>query len=151
MHAKIINSDNGWDVNGTMAAAKRQRVISPPSAIPFASSPSLSAIRSSPLATGSLPSYPVTSSPFTSSPILSCTQRGSSPEFFDNFEYNEGMDADFRRIDLELAEAERSRHNCSPPSLNDGISSSDSPPIFAGDEKTWVVFRGKIPGIYEDA
>jgi hypothetical protein len=112
-------------------ASRRPNVASP---LP----PTLSAVRSSTLSSGSLASYPVTSSSFPSSPDLSSTQGGSprSPDVFGDFLYTPDMDPDFQRID---AEAKRLQYNPpTPPS-----------PTLPRDQKIWVVFCGKKPGIYD--
>lgn len=98
-------------------------------------SPSVSAFRSSPLDSGSLVSYPITSSPFGSSPDLSssCVGSSPSPDLFEPFVYTTAMDSDFRKIDAEGAQ----HYSQSLPS---------TPPH---DLNTWVVFRGKVPGLYE--
>jgi hypothetical protein len=59
------------------------------------------------------------------------------------------MDDDLRRIDL-AAEAEHYScgHPLHPP--NNRLPSDSPPPTPPQDEKTWVVFRGKIPGIYNN-
>ena len=131
--------------------SKRPRLVSPSHQTSPTPSPSLSAVRSSPLATGTLPSYPVTASPFSSSPTLSPTERGSSasPDLFDDFEYHEDMDADLRRIDMET-DTQSSQGGRSSPTLSDGASDPDLPPTTAPGPRTWVVFRGGAPGIYED-
>lgn len=148
-HANILNSGDWWNASSNMAA-KKQRLASPPRPTPLASSPPLSAVRSSPLVTGSLPSYPATASSFSSSPVLSCTQRDSSasPDYFDNFVYHKDMDVDLRRIDLETG-TQSSQDGRSSPTLSDGVRPSYEFPPY-NDGKTWVVFRGKVPGIYAD-
>jgi hypothetical protein len=101
-------------------------------------SPTLPAIRSSPLSSCSIGSYPVTTPPFQSSPGFSSTQGGSprSPDLFDDFEYTPDMAPDFQRIDAEGLQL--TDNPSSPPPSN--------PPH---DQKTWVVFRGKTPGLYD--
>ena len=133
-------------------AAKNPPSISPSPRRPLTSSPSLSAVRLSPLASGSIGSigsFPFTSSsPFTSSPALSFTQRGSSlsPDLFEDFTYSQEMDADLRRIDLEAAAEyeQASRRGLLPDGRVRLV-----PPTPDRDRKTWVVFRGSNPGIYE--
>ena len=57
------------------------------------------------------------------------------------------MEPDFRRIDLAAAAALDDRQSVS----SDDESIPDSPPpTFPRDTKTWVVFRGKLPGIYDN-
>lgn len=126
------------------------RTIPPISSPARASRPSplnISAVRPSPTAVGSLPSYPVTSSPFSSSPILSSTQGDSlpSPDLFEDFEYSQEMDPDLRRID---AEAEHDYAFLLP---SHRISANSPPSTLVGDQKTWVVFRGNLAGVYDNA
>ena len=111
---------------------------------------SLLVVRSSPLASGTLRLYPVTASPFNSSPAFSFTQTSSrctpSLDLFDDFTYSEDMDEDFRRIDSAsdaIIAAESSQVNASPPQ-NSGVF-----PDLSRNRKTWVVFRGKTPGVYD--
>ena len=52
------------------------------------------------------------------------------------------MDADFRRIDLQAADAIYGQTN------QDREFQISVPPLRR-DRKTWVVFRGKAPGIYD--
>ena len=113
--------------------ANRKYALAAPSPLP---SPALSAVQSSPLSSGSLDSYPVTTPPFQSSPGFSFTQSGSprSPDLFDDFEYTPDMAPDFQRIDME--------------SLRLSNDPSSPPPTLPQDQKTWVVFRGKTPGLY---
>ena len=133
-------------------ATKNPPSISPSPRCPLTSSPSLSAIRLSPLTSGLIGSiglFPFTSSsPFTSSPALSFTQRGSSLslDLFEDFTYSQEMDADLRRINLEAtAEYEQaSRRGLLPDGRVCLI-----PPTPDRDWKTWVVFRSSNPGIYE--
>jgi hypothetical protein len=132
-------------------AAKKRILVSPPPWTSLLPSLTLSTLRTTPLASGSLVSYPVTSSPFSSSPVFSFTQTASSPlpDLFDTFEYTKDMDDDLRRIDLA---AESEHYPCGRPLYppNNRLP-SDSPPLTPPqDEKTWVVFRGKIPGIYDN-
>jgi len=127
-------------------------------------SPALSAVRSSPLfsgslrsypvsslASGSLRSYPITSSPFSSSPTFSHTQESSpSPDLFDDFTYNEDMEDDFHRMDSAasaiLGDGDAQADDLVPPQ-NNGVHIPN--PTLSQDQKTWVVFHGKTPGIYE--
>ena len=56
------------------------------------------------------------------------------------------MEDDFRRIDVEtasIAETEQLSYRASPQ--HDG----DPPTTAHQEERTWVVFNGKIPGIYD--
>ena len=110
-------------------------------------SPTLSAAQSSPLASGTLRSYPVTASPFSSSPPFLFTQTSLSaplPDLFDDFAYSEDMEEDFHRIDSAAAaiiEVENAEMNVSPPWVLQ--------PRLPQNQKTWVVFCGKIPGVYD--
>lgn len=137
-----------WETGYTMAT-KKQRLVSPPQTPPSLS-PAISAVHSSPLGTGTLLSYPVTSSPFSSSPTLSSTDREPSPDYFDEFEYSQEMDEYLHRVDMEAAEAQRSERGHPSPSMNGAPVSSVPTPTPVRDRKTWVVFRGKVPGIYDD-
>ena len=111
-------------------------------------SPSLSAIRSSPLFSGTLTPLPATPStlPFTfsSSPSFSFTQAAASspePDLFEDFTYSDNMAEDFHRIDMQAAAIIRSE--------GDDIGTPDGGEIPSRDKKTWVVFDGRVPGIYE--
>ena len=115
------------------------------------SSPSLSAVRSSPLASGTLTPLPTTSpsSPFTfsSSPPFSFTQAAASspsPDLFEDFTYSDDMAEDFRRIDTQAAAIIGSGVN-DVGTPDDG----ETPQTPSRDEKTWVVFNGRAPGIYD--
>lgn len=133
-----------------MAARNRNNASQPPRSSP-AIAPDLSVARSSPLSSTSLGSYPITTASFTSSPILSSTHRGfsASPDLIEGFEYCEDMDDDFRRIDLEVAEAERNLNDNQPPSSAVRVPESlPLPPLR--DQRTWVVFHGKAPGVYAE-
>ncbi|KAF9787403.1 hypothetical protein BJ322DRAFT_1107468 [Thelephora terrestris] len=97
--------------------------------------------RPSPIATGTLRSFPITSSPFSSSPPFSFTQPALSspePDLFEDFTYSDDMDDDFRRIDTTSAAI-----------LNTRIAKEDAQ-AFPEDRKTWVVFHGREPGVYDD-
>ena len=140
-----------WEIGNAMAVQELGHV-SPPPQSPLTLSLTLSTVHSSPLASGTLPSYPLTSSPFTSLPTLSDIDRGStaSLDLFEDFEYSEDMDEDFRRIDMEAARAQHSE--CDYLFFPTGATplSSTPPPTPTCDQKTWVVFHSKIPGIYND-
>ena len=132
--------------------AVRNYTPSSPSPHPLTPSPTLSAVQPSPLATRSFGSYPFTSSPFDSSQAFSVTQARSSPspDFFDDFIYSQDMDDDFRRIDSDAAiiiEAENARAGRRSPVQHNGLHVSRL--TLPRDRRTWVVFRGKIPGIYD--
>ena len=58
------------------------------------------------------------------------------------------MDDDLRRIDLEVAEIERSRD--ADQSDSEIHVPESPPPTPARDQRTWVVFHGKVPGIYDE-
>ena len=107
------------------------------------SSPPLSAVRSSPLSSATLISLPATSSAFTSSPF-SFTQTSEScdePDYFEEFNYSSDMEEDFRRIDDHAA-----RVLGTQASADNGVVPS---PTLPHDRKTWVVFNGRTPGIYD--
>ena len=124
---------------------------------------SLSAVHSSPLLSGSLTSYPITTVSFESSPNLSHSDNSlGSPDYLEPFEYTSDMDADFQRID---AVAASQLDNGAPSSSAE--SEADSPPPTQADlppspahtesrpptpyqkQRTWVVFQGREPGIYD--
>ena len=95
---------------------------------------------------------PATSSslPFTfsSSPPFSFTQAATSspePDLFEDFTYSDDMAKDFHRIDAEATAIIGSGVN--------GIGTPDNsevPQTHSSDKKTWVVFNGRIPGIYDN-
>lgn len=155
-----------------MSDGNRFPLSSPPLRSPTRS-PAVSAVRSSPLASGSLRSYPFTSSSFTSSPFsftqpslspspvsfapgtperpFSFTQAAASspgsPDLFEEFSYTEDMDDDFRRID---SDTDAILHD-GPDQMNNPIPLQVVPPLPAPPraKKTWVVFRGTTPGIHD--
>ena len=137
-----------WETGNSMAA-KKQTPTFPPPRTPLSLSPSLSAVRPSPLLSETSLSCSVTSSPLTSSPTLSYDGCGTtaSPDLFDDLKYSEAMEVDFRRIDMQAAEYE-SIHASS--SMRKTPNTPSPPPTPVRDRKTWVVFRGKTPGIYDD-
>ena len=135
-------------------------------------SPSPAGRSSSPLSSGSLVSYPVTTISFQSSPDLSHSDPEShdSPDYLEPFEYTSDMECDFRRIDAEAAQlgsddpflSSNTELNSSlPPPSQAGPQSparTDSPPPSGIDsppltlrrkQKTWVVFQGREPGVYD--
>ena len=124
-------------------------------------SPSLSAVRSSPLSSGSLASYPATASPFQSSPGLSFVEsRPQSPDLFEPLEYTPDLGTDLHRIDLESMalvgdvgilpqSTARVLVPETPPKSTPRVLVPETPlPTFPQDGKTWVVFLGKVPGLY---
>ena len=149
--------------------ANQKRALSPPTPpTPLRvrnlppSSPS--AVQSSPLFSGSLISYPVTTASFESSPDLSQNSEVlGSPDYLDPFEYTSDMDADFQRIDATAALLQLEDN--APSSSTE--SEADSPPPIQPDlpppqtriespsptpnrkQRTWVVFQGKEPGVYD--
>lgn len=139
--------------------------------------PSLSAVRPSPLlslgtftisaspfsslpfsSTVSLPSHPYLSAEVDSLPpsprssaTLDDTPLPSSPDFLDDFEHTAEMENDMRLIEAE--DEVRHRNHLPPLFLHKGVpilNNSDYPmlPSQDQDEKSWVVFHGKTPGIY---
>jgi len=56
------------------------------------------------------------------------------------------MENDFRRIDQQGIEV----HGTSFLSQDDGVLVPDTPPPIPQDEKTWVVFCGRLPGVYDN-
>lgn len=139
-------------------ATQKRALASPTSPSPFrmrTQSPALSAVRSSPLSSGSLASYPVTASPFGSSPFESSLELSSidggphSPDLFEPLEYTPDLGADFQRMDREAA-AITDEHMGTPPSSATQVLVPDTPPpTLLQDQKTWVVFIGKVPGVYD--
>lgn len=105
--------------------------------------PAPSAVRPSTLRSGSIFDPPTSPPPSNSSPALKSTQRPPSPDYFDDFKYTKEMDEDFRKIDLAAESAlGHGIHQPFSQNLPDSQSSSS--------QKVWVVFRGRIPGIYND-
>ena len=146
----MINSGRGWEACNSMASNNRT-VFSPPKISPL--SPAVSAVRASTPRSGPLSTPMTTPPPFNSSPALSSTQRSSSPDYFEDFVYTSDMDEDFRRIDLVakavLSQSGRQHPSQKPPDSPSPPSQSslNTPPPL---RKIWVVFRGRIPGIYDD-
>ena len=101
------------------------------------------AVRPSTLRSGSIFGPQTTPPPSNSSPALASPQRPPSPDYFDDFEYTQEMDEDFRRIDL-AAGAALIQGVHQPFSQNSSHSQSSS------SQRVWVVFRGRVPGIYND-
>ena len=146
--------------------ANQKRALSPPTPpTPLRArnhSPTPSAIQSSPLLSGSLISYPVTTASFESSPNLSHSNESlESPDYLDPFEYTSDMDADFQRIDA-VAALSQLEHDApsssaeseanSPPSTQSDLpppTVESPPPTPHRKQRTWVVFQGKEPGIYD--
>ena len=124
----------------------------------------LLSVQSSPLSSGSLISYPVTTASFESSPDLSQSDDSlGSPEYLEPFEYTPEMEVDLQRIDAEAAGSQL-EHNNPPSSAESRVNSppqtrADSPPSPTHAEsppstphrkqKTWVVFQGREPGVYD--
>lgn len=74
--------------------------------------------------------------------MLSSAPRESaaSPDYFDDFQYSSDMEDDFRRIDREVADQlgeQADQVAWFAPASED-----------ARQSKTWVVFKGKVPGLY---
>ena len=129
-------------------AVQNQRTtpLSPsPSSLP---SPALSGARSFFPSSGTLGSYPVTTASFTSSPEFLDTHLSSeSPNLFEDLEYSSDMDDDFLRIDQQAAMA-HDTHSSPFSSRNEVLVPSTPPPM---EDKTWVVFCGRLPGVYDTA
>ena len=142
--------DGLWEIGNTMATRKQKSAFLPPQT-PLTLSPTLSAICSLPLS-GTLPSYPVASSPFSSLSSLSHINHESTPslDLFDALEYTKDIDADFCRIDMDAAESQCSEVGHSSPSITGTSIPSTLSLTPVHDQKTWVVFHGKVPGIYND-
>ena len=129
-------------------SARNRSPFSSPQHLP-ASSPSLSAIRSSPLAKGTVKPLRV-SSPVTSPGFL-WTQSCSSPDqdFFEDFAYSDDMDDDFRRIG-DAAAAIYGDDNTQEDPADVLFDEIDTPPPRNSAGKAWVVFHGRNPGIYNN-
>lgn len=115
--------------------------------------PALSAVQSSPLPTSSPISFPATSSPLQSSLNLAFVkERADSPDLFEPFEYTPDMEVDFRRIDLQASQelVEDNDIQSSPP-ISPVEVSAPLPTTTAQDQKKWVVFLGKVPGLYDSS
>ena len=127
-------------------ASQNHPFFSPPRA-----SPPLSAVHSSPFASGAFTSLPATpsASPFTlsSSPPFSFTQAAASspePDLFEDFTYSDDMAEDFDRIDTQAAAIIGSgANNTGTPGDGEAVQTPSR------GVKTWVVFNGRIPGIYD--
>ena len=123
---------------------------SPPRSRTFSSA--RSTVRSPPLVGGSLVSHPATPPPPQSSPDLLTTESESShsPDLFP-FRYTSDMDSDFKRIDAETLEAVTQLRNRSSQSNTEVLVSNSPPPTPTRDQRFWVVFRGKTPGLYDES
>ena len=119
--------------------------VSPFSSLPFTS-------------TASSPSYPYVSvevdslppSPHSSA-TLDDTPLPPSPDLLDSFEHTTEMEEGLHLIESE--DEARHRNNLPPLFLYDGVPiprDSDFPmfPTQEEEQKTWVVFHGKAPGVY---
>ena len=137
-YATAINSSQpvgNWQHHG-FEKTPRFLPVSQASPCSFRRSPST-------LRSGSIFDPPTSPPPSNSSPALKSTQRPPSPDYFDDFEYTKEMDEDFRKIDLAAESAlGHGIHQPFSQNLPDSQSSSS--------QKVWVVFRGRIPGIYND-
>jgi len=133
-------------------AARNRTPYSPSLHHSLTASPALSAVRPSPLAAGSFEPYQLTSSPLSSPQALSVTraESSSSPDFLDDFIYTEEMDDDLRRIDSDVAAiiaAEGFQMHHADSSQGNGVHGT--PQTLPRNRATWVVFCGKVPGIYD--
>ena len=148
--------------SGNDMAQYRPIYPSPPTHGP---SPSLSAVRSSRLSP--LSSFPVTASPLSSSPFSELSQTLSSvsqhslprnltqvtsppsPDFLDSFEHTAEMEDGVRMVEDE--DEVRRQENLPPLFLRDSApvwNDVTLSPAHAHEGRTWVVFHGKIPGLY---
>lgn len=129
-------------------------------------SPALSAIRPSPLS--SIGSYSISASPFTTSPSLSFISTTAtdsplpvpeeadiptappSPDLFEGFEFTPEMFSSLQII--EEADDQRHRDGLLPLSLHNSVLMFDdtAPMLSTREEKAWVIFHGKNPGVYYD-
>lgn len=137
---------------GSNMASQKRVLGSPTSPTPLRRiPPSLLAAQSSSLTGGPSSSYPVTTPSYQSSPDPPSTQSRSSqsPDLLDDFRYSPTMAGDFQRLDAEVAAIRGD--NPSPPPSTIASASSLSSPTPPQDQKTWVVFRGKGPGLYNSS
>lgn len=112
-------------------------------------SPSISAVHSSPLSSCSIASYPTTSSPFQpSSDLLFTDSRPQSPDLLEPFKYTPEMGADFRRIDWETSSPPGEDPSTPPPPTTRVLVPETPPPPLPQNQRTWVMFLGKVPGLY---
>ena len=161
----------------TTTMANRKRALSSPtSPTPLRvrnHSPTLSAVQLSPLSSGLLISYPVTTASFESSPNLSHSDDSQlgSPDYLEPFEYTSDMEPDFQRIDAEAVGSQlENTHPSSSAEPHANLpppTQADSPPPTQADlppsptqaesssptpyrkQRTWVVFQGREPGVYD--
>ena len=129
--------------------ASRNHILISQSSQPSPTSPPVS--HSSPLSSGTLGSYPVTTAPFTSLLPFSFSQHEGllSPDLFEELMYSEELDNDFRQIDRKVAEIECSRDG---HLSNSRVYVPESLPLApVWDQRTWVVFHGNVPGIYNES
>lgn len=157
-------------------ASNNHSPLSPLLRRPNVRSPTLTAVRPSSLSSGSLRSYPVTASSFGSSPRFSSEAPSSprfsspdpcsspqfsftraaasqSPDIFEEFPYSEDMEEDFGRIDADSAailEADLARQGAAQGPSQALPPQNNPTPASPRVHKTWVVFRGKAPGLYCD-
>ena len=112
--------------------------------------PSLSEVQSSPLSAGSFVSFPATSSPLQPSQDFAFVkERARSPDLFEPFVYTPDMEVDFRRIDMQASqEFVENNMQSSPPTTPVAVSAQTT---TTRNQKTWVVFLGKVPGLYDSA
>ena len=137
-----------------------------PQSPPRAHSPALSAVGSSPHSPP--PSYLDTVLPVAPSPVFTSTpeavsppstpnpadaQRSSqsSPDFLDDFEFTQEM-YDAAQM-IESLDIQRRRQGLLPISLDNGVLVVNNIrlPTQDREEKAWVVFHGRTPGVYLDS
>jgi hypothetical protein len=140
-----------WATLGVSGRMTQKRALTPPTS-PSPQrmrllSPALPEMPSSPLPPSSLPA--ISSPPQSSSNRVFIKERPSSPDLFEPFVYNTGMDVDLRRIDIQASQelAEDNDIPSSPPAPPVTVS-VPLPTTTAQDKKAWVVFVGKVPGLY---
>ena len=136
----------------------RKHVLTPPTSLSPQRMrlfpPTLSEVQSSPPPAGSLVSFPVSSSPLQPSPKFAFVkERAHSPDLFEPFVYTPDMEVDFRRIDAQASQEFVEDNNMPPssPPTSPVTVSAELPTTTAQDPKTWVVFLGKVPGLYHSA
>jgi hypothetical protein len=81
---------------------------------------------------------------------LSFNSEARSPDLFEPFEYTPDMEPDFQRIDSEASDGMGGEEEDIPPSTLARVLVPESPPTtFSCNQETWVVFLGRVPGIYD--
>jgi len=111
----------------------------PHTALPVPSSPS------------STSTTEVVSPPSTPSPANVQRTSQASPDFLEDFEFTQEMfDA---ALIIESADTQRRQRGLPPISLDNGVPVVNNTPLptQGREERAWVVFHGRNPGIYHDS